>query len=400
MIILLLYLGIGVKSTEFSGNNDFFKKLENFGEVYSVAGSNLFDIKEYKNLNILVMGKEDSNKEVFINNIVTDEFGNEADTVTINDNVQKISKEGNPFAIFSTPCLKFSEPKVKYLKRNLNFIESQYQTGDPTQFINLIIYHINCESMNFKDDIETIQLMVSNPKLKSLHIILVFDNCSVLNTMFNIMNQIGIKDLKAVPILFEEKKVMNPGMKNPQIVKPYGLDDLIQTIQDSLPDIMYDNFDVFNNRKLKQKRRNAAFTVMAGTVASTLSSFIPIPWIKYPVLGGSEFLMFLALKKIYQIDFKWNDFKDFLIWVSSHGYAIPKESFTTESTVFISKLFDWLKEFKGISITPLGVGAMTAGLGTATSVYFDYLYRQQIESNSLSREEFKEFVKVLFKDTN
>lgn len=143
MIILLLYLGIGVKSTEFSGNADFFKKLENFGEVYSVAGSNLFDIKEYKNLNILVMGKEDSNKEVFINNIVTDEFGNEADTVTINDNVQKISKEGNPFAIFSTPCLKFSEPKVKYLKRNLKKTECSFHSDGRNCSINIELIYSN-----------------------------------------------------------------------------------------------------------------------------------------------------------------------------------------------------------------------------------------------------------------
>ena len=235
------------------------------------------------------------------------------------------------------------------------------------------------------------------------------------------IRKIGKTNLTIVHNLAKMKKEIKADKHEIVYIQPYGLNDLVNEMIKSFPDILYNYYENFKSEKIKLKRKYAAIAVGSGTLVSTLSTFIPNPLAKYSLLGLSEIGMLYAIKRIYEIDININidinkilninidEIKDKISNKSTIlgaaagllgiGYAGSKDSNTTcketssDSTSnlkeFTSKYSEFIKKYNLFSAPKVGIS--TLAIGSTVSIYADYLYRQTF----VSKAQFDDYIRSI-----
>lgn len=258
-------------------------------------------IDENKNLkivNLLVVGKSGVGKSTLINTVFGEEVARTGIGKPITDHISLIEQENFPVRIYDTVGFEISslgfdiKGVVKSLKRNpvQQLIKKVQSTETPEDDIHVAWYTVSGSGSRIEEaEIAFIKWMIQ----KKIPVIVVLTKSYDLNEAILLKNQIE-------KLLSITNGVVIVLAKETETHSVFGIEELIQTTVDCLPEGLQASFIHSQEASIKAKH-NEALKIVTSTMAANFATGFT-PGADAPIMMASQSNMITKITSIYGID--------------------------------------------------------------------------------------------------
>lgn len=335
------------------------------------------------------MGKSGVGKSTLINNVFRSKLAETGIGKPVTQMIKKMTKPGVPLTIYDTPGLELDPIQQKTLEANIyELIESQTKKNDFNEVIHCIWYCINCESKRFEPaEHSFIKKLTLNPRLGKIPVILILTQCydeEVRDKMIKEIMKTNLNIKQIVPVVSQPKvfKVMGNSFTIPQ----YGLETLIEVVENSLPEILKDTLQNVQIVSLKHKRKSAKNTIAAAVTAAGAAAATPIPFSDCIVLAPIQMAMLTTITVQYGVEFSSGLIADFLSCTVGCGSA---SLFGRAAVVNLLKFIPGIGSIAGGVVSAGTAAVITTALGLAYIKLIEEIYNGEFDYESISHDQFK-----------
>ena len=195
--------------------------------------------------------------------------------------------------------------------------------------------------------------------------------------------------IQVVPVLAEDMEI-----NDEYCVKAYGLDTLIEIMQEALPNEMVDTLMSVQQVNLKLKQKRAPAAVAAGAVAAAAAGAAPIPFADAAVLVPTEITMLASITAIFGFDIS----KAVLTTLISSIVGTSGATFAGKAIVSnLFKLIPGLGTLAGGAISAATASTMTIALGEAYIGVMTAMFKGEITPKDLETKQGKQKITDMFK---
>ena len=350
-------------------------------------------MKNLNKLNIVVVGKTGVGKSTLINNIFRERLVETGTGAPVTAHMVKITKEDFPLTIYDTRGFELGQDSQREIRNELlEKIKEGSSSGDINKAIHCVWYCVSATSSRFEpQEMEWIKAFTEESSIYHIPVIVVLTQAygKKAQEMKKYIESLNMHVIQVVPVLAEDMEI-----NDEYCVKAYGLDTLIEIMQEALPNEMVDTLMSVQqvNLKLKQKRAQAA--VAAGAVAAAAAGAAPIPFADAAVLAPTEITMLASITAIFGFDIS----KAVLTTLISSIVGTSGATFAGKAIVSnLFKLIPGLGTLAGGAISAATASTMTIALGEAYIGVMTAMFKGEITPKDLETKQGKQKITDMFK---
>lgn len=351
-------------------------------------------IKNLKNLNIIVAGKTGVGKSTLINAVFRDNLAKTGMGKPVTDHMRKITKKGIPLTIYDTRGFELNKEVQSEVKQEvIDTISRGLATHDINETIHCIWYCINTASNRIEpEEIEWLKDLSKDNQNTQVPIIVVLTqsfSTKKAQEMKNTLLDENLDIIQVIPVLAEDYEIDGLG-----IAPSYGLDDLIQVMEEALPDELMDTLHNVQIVSLKAKKLRAQAAVATASVAAAGEGAAPIPFADCALLIPTQLGMIASITAIFGFDVN----KSLITALLSSTIGAGGATLLGKTVVSnILKLIPGAGTVAGGAISAGTAGVITAALGEAYIGIMELVFKGDMSIDDLSTSKGKEIMSNIFK---
>lgn len=225
-------------------------------------------IKNLKHLNIIVAGKTGVGKSTLINAVFRDNLAETGMGKPVTGHMRKITKKDVPLSIYDTRGFELGKEVQTEVKQEiLDTINQGLAARDINEAIHCIWYCINTASNRIEpEEIEWLKELSEGNKLTQVPIIVVltqsFSKSKALEMKKELLDE-NLDLVQIIPVLAEDYEIDGLG-----VAPSYGLDVLIQVMEEALPEELMDTLQNVQIASLQSKKARAQAAVLTAASAA------------------------------------------------------------------------------------------------------------------------------------
>ncbi len=352
-------------------------------------------IKNLKQLNIIVAGKTGVGKSTLINSVFRDNIVETGMGKPVTNHMRKITKKGVPLAIYDTRGFELGkEVQTEVKKEVIDTINVGLASKDVNEAIHCIWYCINTASNRIEpEEIEWLKDLSDENKVTQIPIIVVLTQSfskKKAQEMKNTLVSENLDIIQVVPVLAEDYEIEDLG-----VVPAYGLDVLIQVMEEALPEELIDTLQNVQIASLKAKKIRAQAAVATASVAAAGEGAAPIPFGDCALLIPTQLSMIASITVI----FGFNVSKSIITALISSTIGSGGATVLGKAVVSnLLKLIPGAGTIVGGAISAGTAGVITAALGEAYIGIMELVFKGDMKLDDLSTKKGKETMTKLFKE--
>ncbi|MCR5016218.1 MAG: 50S ribosome-binding GTPase [Ruminococcus sp.] len=353
-------------------------------------------IKNLKHLNIIVAGKTGVGKSTLINAIFRDNLAETGTGKPVTDHMRKITKKGVPLSIFDTRGFELGkEVQAEVKKEVVDTISKGLASHDVNEAIHCIWYCINTASNRIEpEEIEWLRELSKDNQITQVPIIVVLTQSfskKKAQELRKILLDENLDIIQVVPVLAENYEIEDLG-----VAQAYGLDVLIQVMEEALPDELMDTLHNVQIASLKAKKLRAQAAVATASVAAAGEGAAPIPFADCALLIPTQLGMIASITVIFGFDVN----KSIITALLSSTIGAGGATLLGKTVVSnLLKLIPGAGTVAGGAISAGTAGIITAALGEAYIGVMELVFKGDMSLEDLSTEKGKKTMSTLFKQS-
>nr|WP_315526800.1 GTPase [Carnobacterium maltaromaticum] len=356
--------------------NDKYQEL--FQEVYEEIKK---ENSKLNNVNILISGKSGVGKSTLINTIFGSEISKTGIGKPITDKITMISKKDFPINIYDTVGLE-----LRSLKFDLSSIKKSISKNDIQKLIRKV------QSTESKeDDIHVVWYAISgnsarieNPEIDLINWIIDQDIpvIIVLTKCFDLSEAEKLK-VEITNLIPDAKKVISTLSTDSEAKEAFGIENLINTTFESLPEGLESAFVHSQVASISIKKRESLKSVTASMAANFGVGFSPVPGSDAPLMMASQTAMIAKITSIFGVDIKKQHIETMLSSILGvYGALIVGKSLSSN----LLKVVPGLGTFGGGLISGSVGMIITGALGRAYIELMELIVTDKIDISSIAPE--------------
>ncbi len=350
--------------------------------------------KNMTKLNIMVMGKTGAGKSTLINNVFSRNLAQTGIGKPVTQSIRKYEIEDFPLAIYDTPGLELGgENAIDELLKESKEVLAKGAMRGISESIHCIWYCVSTPSHRFEEaEVEFIKKFLDEANEFCVPVIIVLTQSYSKKDAKALMSEIEKENLNVVqivPVLAQDVDI-----DEDYIIKGYGLDTLIDIVNNVIPEALRNTLAAVQKANLKMKLRKANAIVATAAAAAAATGAIPIPFTDAAVLVPEQIGMIASITAVFGIPIEKATLTALL------SATIGTVGTTVMGKTVVSSL---LKMIPGVGSVAGGVisasvaAALTAALGEAYIAIMMMVSKGEMSVSELDTAEGKAKISSIFK---
>ena len=350
--------------------------------------------KNMTKLNIMVMGKTGAGKSTLINNVFSRNLAQTGIGKPVTQSIRKYEIEDFPLAIYDTPGLELGgENAIDELLKEAKEVLAKGAMRGISESIHCIWYCVSTPSHRFEEaEVEFIKKFLDEANEFCVPVIIVLTQSYSKKDAKALMSEIEKENLNVVqivPVLAQDVDI-----DEDYIIKSYGLDTLIDIVNNVIPEALRNTLAAVQKANLKMKLRKANAIVATAAAAAAATGAIPIPFTDAAVLVPEQIGMIASITAVFGIPIE-----------KATVTALLSATIGTVGTTVMGKtvVSGLLKMIPGVGSVAGGVisasvaAALTAALGEAYIAIMMMVSKGEMSISELDTDEGKAKISSIFK---
>ena len=352
-------------------------------------------IKNLKHLNIVIVGKTGVGKSTLINSVFRENLAETGIGRPVTNSVRLIEKPDYPLSVYDTPGFELGAAEQNKVKDEiLKVIHDGIASKDINKAIHCVWYCINTASSRIEpEEIRWLKEFSAENKMTRVPVIVVLTQACPKKKALEMVRAIESENLdiiSVVPVLAQ-----NMDFDGEFEFKSYGLDTLIEVMQNSLPEELCDTLQNVQIASLKAKKKRAQAVVAAAVTSAFGEGFAPVPFADAAMLVPTQVAMIASITAIFGIDISKGIISAFVSSTIGAGGATILGR-TVVSNIF--KLLPGVGSVIGGTISGATAGLITTALGEAYIRLMILVYKGEVSRESLATAAGRQELEKIFKD--
>ncbi|MBQ6250991.1 GTPase [Ruminococcus sp.] len=351
-------------------------------------------IKNLNRLNIIVAGKTGVGKSTLINAVFRDKMAETGIGRPVTDHMRKITKKGVPLCIYDTRGFELGKEVQNDVKREIaDTISRGLAANDINEAVHCIWYCINTASNRIEpEEIQWLREISRENELTQVPIIVVltqsFSEANAQEMRKTLMEE-NLDIIQVVPVLAESYEIKGLGT-----APAYGLDVLIQVMEEALPEELMDTLQNVQIASLKSKKLRAQAAVATAALAAAGEGAAPLPFADCAMMIPTQLGMIASITVIFGFNVSKSIITALLSsTIGSGGATVLGKTVVSN----ILKLIPGAGSVLGGAISAGTAGVITAALGEAYIGVMELVFKGDMSLDDLSTSKGREAMKKLFR---
>lgn len=351
-------------------------------------------IKNLNRLNIIVAGKTGVGKSTLINAVFRDKLAETGIGRPVTDHMRKITKKGVPLSIYDTRGFELGKEVQNEVKREItDTISRGLATNDVNEAIHCIWYCINTASNRIEpEEIQWLREISKENEITQVPIIVVltqsFSETNAQEMRKTLLDE-NLDIIQVVPVLAESYEIKGLG-----VAPAYGLDVLIQVMEEALPEELMDTLQNVQIASLKAKKLRAQAAVATAALAAAGEGAAPLPFADCAMMIPTQLGMIASITVIFGFNVSKSIITALLSsTIGSGGATVLGKTVVSN----ILKLIPGAGSILGGAISAGTAGVITAALGEAYIGVMELVFKGDMSLDDLSTSKGRETMSKLFK---
>ena len=355
--------------------------------------------KEWANLaklNIMVFGKTGVGKSTLINNVFNRKMAETGIGKPVTNKIEKHVKEDFPLVIYDTPGLELGGENAvnELLDDAFKVIKAGIESNDIGQAIHCIWYCVSSSSHRFEEsERDFISKFISETSKYEIPVIIVLTQSFSKKDTEELKKVIEKEKLGVVgiiPVLAEDYIISEE-----YTVKAFGLDQLVDRVNDVIPEAVQNTLIAVQKANLKLKNNKAHVIVATSSAAAAATCFIPVPFSDAVMLVPEQVAMIAKITSIYGLPVD----KATISAIVSATLGTAGATVLGKTAVSaILKMIPGAGSLAGGVISGSIAAAITAALGEAYIAVMGMVVKGEMNISDLKTEEGKRTISNLFQE--
>lgn len=352
-------------------------------------------VRNLKQLNIIVAGKTGVGKSTLINAVFRDHLAETGMGKPVTDHMRKITKKGVPLAIYDTRGFELGKEVQSEVKKEVIETISKGLAGhDVNEAIHCIWYCINTASNRIEpEEIAWLRELAQDNRITQVPIIVILTQSfsqKKAEEMRRILLDENLDIIQVVPVLAEDYEIDGLGT-----ARAYGLELLIQVMEEALPEELMDTLHNVQIASLKAKKRRAQAAVATASVAAAGEGAAPIPFADCALLIPTQLTMIASITVIFGFDVNKSIITALLSSTIGAGGATVLGKTVVSSLL---KLIPGAGTVAGSAISAGTAGVITAALGEAYIAVMELVFKGEMSIEDLGTSVGKDLMSRTFQE--
>ena len=352
-------------------------------------------IKNLKHLNIIVAGKTGVGKSTLINSVFRDNLAETGMGKPVTSHMRKITKKDVPLTIYDTRGFELGKEVQSEVKQEvIDTINTGLAAHDINEAIHCIWYCINTASNRIEsEEIEWLRELSKGNQITQVPIIIVLtQSFSKKNAqaMRKALLDENLDVIQIIPVLAEDYEIEGLGT-----ALSYGLDVLIQVMEEALPDELMDTLQNVQIASLQAKKARAQAAVAAAATLAAGEGAAPIPFADCALLIPTQVGMIASITVFFGFDVN----KSIITALLSSSIGAGGATLLGKTVVAgLLKIIPGVGSVAGGAISAGTAAAITIALGEAYIGIMEMVFKGEMSIDDLGTDRGKETMSTLFKE--
>ena len=351
-------------------------------------------IKNLNRLNIIVAGKTGVGKSTLINAVFRDKLAETGIGRPVTSHMRKITKKGVPLSIYDTRGFELGKDVQNEVRKEIaDTISSGLASNDVNEVIHCIWYCINTASNRIEpEEIQWLREISSENAIMQVPIIVVltqsFSEANAQEMRNTLLNE-NLNIIQVVPVLAESYEIKGLGT-----APAYGLDVLIQVMEEALPEELMDTLQNVQIASLKAKKLRAQAAVATASLAAAGEGAAPLPFADCAMMIPTQLGMIASITVIFGFNVSKSIITALLSsTIGSGGATVLGKTVVSN----ILKLIPGAGSFIGGAISAGTAGVITAALGEAYIGVMELVFKGDMSLDELGTSKGRKAMSELFR---
>ncbi|WP_297957879.1 YcjF family protein [uncultured Ruminococcus sp.] len=351
-------------------------------------------IKNLNRLNIIVAGKTGVGKSTLINAVFRDKLAETGIGRPVTSHMRKITKKGVPLSIYDTRGFELGKDVQNEVRKEIaDTISRGLASNDVNEVIHCIWYCINTASNRIEpEEIQWLREISSENAIMQVPIIVVltqsFSEANAQEMRNTLLNE-NLNIIQVVPVLAESYEIKGLGT-----APAYGLDVLIQVMEEALPEELMDTLQNVQIASLKAKKLRAQAAVATASLAAAGEGAAPLPFADCAMMIPTQLGMIASITVIFGFNVSKSIITALLSsTIGSGGATVLGKTVVSN----ILKLIPGAGSFIGGAISAGTAGVITAALGEAYIGVMELVFKGDMSLDELGTSKGRKAMSELFR---
>lgn len=336
-------------------------------------------IADLEVINIMTVGKSGVGKSTLINAVFRENLADTGIGKPVTQRMSKYTKKGFPLGIYDTRGFELGKDAQQDVKKEiLDTIKAGVKSCDKNQAIHCIWYCINVSSNRFEQEEVNWLKEFTGQNDYNVPVIIVLTQAfseKKAQEMKKVIEAENLDVKKVVPVLAQDYEVDDEYLK-----KAYGMDNLIEVMQEVMPDNLIDTLMHVQQVNLSKKQEKSQAAVVTAAASAAVAGASPIPFSDAAVLVPIEATMLASITVIFGFEINKSILTSLISTVIGAGGATIGGK-TIASNLL--KMIPGVGTVAGAAISGSTASILTVTLGEAYIGIMTMMFNGEIKESEL-----------------